>query len=273
MKILASLSFVALSALSFMVPLPACAAGGVPDNVIRGDILGGWTTRQGTRMAALRLTMAPGWKTYWRAPGEAGIPPSFDWSGSRNLGAVTYHWPSPEVFENYGLRTIGYSRELVLPIELHPTTPGAPIELHGKVDLGVCEKICMPANLRIDATLDGAGRADPAIERALANAPAPGSRAGVRRVDCEVEPISDGVKVTARIAMPRLPGAEVAMVETGNPHVWVSEPKSRRKGDILEVQADLVPAGGGPLALDRSAMRFTVIAGTRAVDIHGCTTK
>ncbi|MCX8508161.1 MAG: protein-disulfide reductase DsbD family protein, partial [Rhodobacteraceae bacterium] len=64
---------------------PLAQAQPVPDNLLKAEILPGWRTESGSQMAALRLTMAPGWKTYWRAPGDAGIPPRFDWTGSANL--------------------------------------------------------------------------------------------------------------------------------------------------------------------------------------------
>ncbi|MFY8145805.1 MAG: protein-disulfide reductase DsbD domain-containing protein, partial [Rhodobacter sp.] len=63
------------------------------DDLLSAEVLPGWRTEQGTHMAALRLTLAPGWKTYWRSPGDAGIPPLFNWSGSQNLSGVRVHWP------------------------------------------------------------------------------------------------------------------------------------------------------------------------------------
>ena len=260
------------AALAALLPVATYAGGGIPKDVVRAEIRSGWITEDGTRMAALHLILAPGWKTYWRAPGDTGIPPSFNWTGSENLRGVSYHWPSPDVFTSYGLRTIGYKDELVLPIELHPKTAGSPIHLRGEVDLGVCETICMPAHLIVEAKLEGAGSSDPTIHQALAAGPKSAGRAGVGRVDCELDPISDGLQLNARIEMPRLPGTEVAMVETGNPHIWVSEPEVKRSGGALSVRADLVPPSGKPMALDRSALRFTVVSGKNAVDIRGCST-
>lgn len=264
-------------ALLALVLLPAllrgtAQAGGPSVDVIQAAIRPGWVTDRGTRMAALHLKLAPGWKTYWRAPGEAGIPPSFDWSGSDNLKGVSYHWPSPQVFESYGLRSVGYMGELVLPIELYPRDREAPIALRGEVSLGVCETICMPANLELGADLEGSGRSDPAIHAALASQPRSAERAGVRSVRCEIAPIPDGLRLDATIDMPRLAGEEFAMVEAGDPRIWVSEPVVRRDGGALDVSADLFPPSGQPMAIDRSELRFTVIAGHDAVDIRGCAT-
>jgi DsbC/DsbD-like thiol-disulfide interchange protein len=253
-----------------LAALPVRAGGGMPETVVQAEVLGGWTTGDGTRMAALRLTLAPGWKTYWRAPGDTGIPPRFDWAGSANLAGVTLHWPAPRVFTSYGLRTIGYADELVLPMELRPAEPGAPIQVSAEMELGVCETVCVPATLSFSARLEGSGAMDPAIRAALAARPVPAARAGVSAVRCEISPIADGVRLDARIELPRLGGTEVALVEAGDPGVWVSEPQAARSGAALHIRADLVPPPGLPLALDRSALRFTILGASRAVDIRGC---
>ena len=84
-----------LMAAALIAPLPASAM-----DVIHGEILQGWVLPDGNRMAAIRMTVEPGWKTYWRAPGDMGIPHSFDWSGSRNLSAVAVEWPATTVFRD-----------------------------------------------------------------------------------------------------------------------------------------------------------------------------
>jgi DsbC/DsbD-like thiol-disulfide interchange protein len=264
----------AVAACSALAALPGQVAAQdgqpMPPEVVQAEVLPGWQTARGTRMAALRLTLAPGWKTYWRAPGDAGIPPAFDWTGSRNLAAVAFHWPAPDVFDDYGIRTIGYADELVLPMELRPERPGAPIRVEGEMELGVCETVCIPAELTFSALIDDRGAMDPAIRAALAARPVPAGSAGVGRVACEVTPIADGVRLDARIEMPRIGGDEVALVEAGDPGIWVSDPQVARRGETLHVRADLVPPPGTALMLDRSALRFTVLGAARAVDIRGC---
>ncbi len=268
---LASLCRVALMT-PFLALMPglADAGNGIPKNVVSASILDGWVTPSGTRMSALKLTLAPGWKTYWRAPGDAGIPPSFSWAGSRNLKDVSYHWPSPQVFDNFGMQSIGYKHELVLPLELTPASPGKPIELRGNIDLGVCDSICMPAHLTISAKLSGRGAPDPEITAALKDQPLSGDQAGVKSAICRITPISDGIRLSAEITMPALKGHEAAMVESGDPHIWVSDPKISRHGGTLRVTADLVPPNDKPILVDRSHLRFTVIGDDEAVDIRGC---
>ena len=114
---------VALSA-SLCFAAPAMAQG--VDNLVQLEILDGGKTAKGTYLGALRLDLKDGWKTYWRAPGDAGIPPQFDWSGSANIEDISITWPAPHVFDQNGLRSIGYEDQLVLPIEITPRNAKKP---------------------------------------------------------------------------------------------------------------------------------------------------
>lgn len=266
------LRFAALTAILSGLPLPGQAGvygEAPPDQVVSAEILTGW--RDGTsHVAALRLRLAPGWKTYWRAPGEGGIPPQFDWTGSRNLQAVELDWPTPQVFVSNGMRSIGYADELVLPLLL-TVERGQAVSLSMTLSLGVCEDVCMPYDLSVQATLPADARPmDPAILAAQASRPRSAAEAGVGAVVCAVVPIADGLRLTARIPLPAQGGAETVVFEAGHPGIWVSETEATRTGNILTAVADLVPPDARPFPLDRSELRITVIGKASAVDIRGC---
>ncbi len=241
-----------------------------PTEVVVVSLLPGWKTERGTQMAAIQFALAPGWKTYWRSPGDAGIPPIFNWSGSQNLAGVAIHWPRPHVFTVNGMQSIGYKHELVLPIEMTPIDPGKPILLHAEIDLGVCRDICVPAAVTFATEIVTTGRPDPAVRAALADRPATGSEAGLTQIGCVVEPIEDGLRITASLLLPSTGGAETVVFEPRSGAVWVSEADVTRKDGLLTASADLVSDGGGPFALDRGAMTVTVLGDTRAVEISGC---
>ncbi|MBV0913200.1 protein-disulfide reductase DsbD domain-containing protein [Anianabacter salinae] len=249
-------------------------AGGDPAPDVREaaviSILPGWRTPQGTYLAALKVALGPGWKTYWRSPGDAGIPPQFDWSQSSNIAGVDLHWPTPLVFEQNGMRTIGYAHELILPMELTPARPGA-LRIDTEIQIGVCQDICIPMNVRVRADLDGPGAHDPRISAALDDAPVLGRHAGVQGTSCAVEPIADGLRVRADIAMPRLGPDEVAVFEMPDKSIWISEAMSERSGPRLSAVAEMVPPSGRPFMLNRSDVRITVLSAGRAVEIDGCT--
>jgi suppressor for copper-sensitivity B len=116
----------------------------------------------------LHLRMAPGWKTYWRSPGDAGLPPRIDWTGSSGLDGAEIGWPAPHRFTLFGIETFGYEHEVVLPIEAAAAEPGGPMALKAGVDVLVCSDICVPQ--RFDLALDvPAGPATPGAEAQLVN--------------------------------------------------------------------------------------------------------
>jgi DsbC/DsbD-like thiol-disulfide interchange protein len=246
------------------------AIAGPFDNIAQIDIIPGWQTPAGTHMAGLRVTLRPGWKTYWRAPGDAGIPPQFSWSGSQNINAAQYHWPVPQVFGQGHLQSIGYHDTLVLPIELTQSDPNAPIHMSGEITIGVCEDICVPVSLPFDAALPVEGRRDGAITASLLNQPIAAKDAGVQTAECQVSAGENGLVVTAMLNMPSTGGNETVIVEAGNPHVWVSQADITRSGDMLQATVDMVHATSSSFALDRSAVRITVLGSDYAVDIQGC---
>lgn len=249
---------------------PPVAAQSWIDDVVRIEVLDGGTTQDGKYRTAIRFTLADGWKTYWRAPGDAGIPPEFSWRGSRNVAATQITWPTPDVFDQNGMRSVGYERELVLPIDVEPATPGKPVRLKGKVDLGVCKDVCIPSTVKFDHVLDPNASTHPAILAARSNRPFSEQEAGVTSAKCVVSPTADGFRVEAHIRMPHAGGSEYTVTEAGNPQVWVSETSVERRGDTLVATSELMHSSTRSFALDRSALRFTVLGTKHAVDIRGC---
>jgi DsbC/DsbD-like thiol-disulfide interchange protein len=250
------------------VAFPALA--GPADGVVDLKVLSGWRTGNGTHMVGLRLSLAPGWKTYWRAPGDGGIPPRFDWQGSQNVATAAFHWPVPEVFDQNGMRSIGYTNILVLPIELSLGDSNAPAQMSGRVQIGVCENICVPVLLDFDALLPVGGTHDPEIVAALLDQPMTEDKADVGVVTCAVDPTTEGLRLTIRVDMAQTGANEAVVIEAGDQQVWVSQPHTWREGNTLFAQSDMIHVNGGGFALNRSNMRITVLADSKAVDIHGC---
>jgi DsbC/DsbD-like thiol-disulfide interchange protein len=158
---------------------------------------------------------------------------------------------------------------VVLPIELTPREAGRPMELRGRVELGVCQDICMPMELRLTGLLPGEGGAE-AIRAALDLRPQTAREARVGDVTCRVEPISDGLRLTAEIEVAALGPDESVVFELPDPSIWISEAEMARKGGRIVARSDLVPVDGAPFALDRSGVRITLLGKDRAVDIRGC---
>jgi DsbC/DsbD-like thiol-disulfide interchange protein len=95
--------------------------------------------------AGIEIRLSRGWHTYWRYPGDAGVPPRFDFEESQNVKAVEVLWPAPRRLSEAGLETIGYDHDVILPLWVTPRDPAKPVTLQIKLDYAVCEKLCVPA--------------------------------------------------------------------------------------------------------------------------------
>jgi DsbC/DsbD-like thiol-disulfide interchange protein len=257
-----------LIGLMALITSPALAQ--TQDDVLTAAMLPGWQMNNGHYMAGLHLNLAPHWKTYWRAPGETGIPPRFDWSGSQNVQSVALHWPSPQVITLSGLQSIVYLDDLVLPVEVTPKDPNKPVSLRLYMQLGICDQICMPAELSLSAELATSNTQDTLIAAALKKGPISQHAAGLDKIHCDVTPINDGLHIAAQIVIPQQGTPETVVFETRDQTVWVAEASSNRDGKVLRSATDMVAQAGTPFALDRSGVTVTVIGQDRSVEIKGC---
>ena len=104
-------------------------------------------------LAGVEIQLAPGAITYWRNPGDAGLPPTFSFEGSSNLAHAEVRFPPPIRIREGDGEAFGYDRSVILPIEAQASDPAKPVELALKLDYAVCEKICVPAQARLNLTL------------------------------------------------------------------------------------------------------------------------
>lgn len=255
--------------LTLLALMATPAYAGPADHNTTLTLLAGPHTSRGSVMAGLRIDMSDGWKTYWRAPGDAGIPPIIQWIGSTNIESIAFHWPVPEAFNQDGMRSIGYHDTVTIPVEIFPNDAGE-IRLSGSINIGVCDEICVPVNLEFDTLLPLAAPRDAAITAALMNRPMTTSEASVGTVTCTLIPTSGGMQITTRTALSQH-GPEEIIIETSDPYVWVSEPDVTRTATHITATSDLIHVDGTSFAVDRSGIRITVLGQDRAVDIQGCT--
>ncbi|MEY4306427.1 MAG: hypothetical protein RIT52_2602, partial [Pseudomonadota bacterium] len=94
--------------------------------------------------------------------------------------------------------------------------------------------------------------------------------ADLGKVTCAVAPIADGLRLTATVEIAARGGEEGVVIEPADPTIWVSDSQTSRAGAVLTTVTEMVASSGAPFALDRSALRLTVLGGAQAVEINGC---
>ena len=232
---------------------------------------GGWLHSDGLYKAALEIRLASGWKTYWRAPGESGFPPEFDFSGSRNLQNVEIIWPAPMLFGLQDMWYIGYSNYVVLPLLVQPADPQSLVELEVQASLGVCKDICIPVDLSFSGFLFPESRSpDPKIIAALANAPYSKSEASLTEVHCTFYTSGDAMKMDVRLKLPPTGNQEIIMLEYSRLGHWVSMQLPQRNGQYLSAQGFLHSDVGQPTGMRASNVNITIIGSNYTVDAGTC---
>jgi DsbC/DsbD-like thiol-disulfide interchange protein len=128
--------------------------------------------------AGIEIKLKPGWHTYWRYPGDSGVPPRFSFSGSDNVATVKVLYPAPHAFTDDAGTTIGYKGNVIFPLRVFPRQQDRPVTLHLKIEYAVCEKLCVPVEANAVLKLPGeAGPNDATLAAAEAMVPKPVSAA------------------------------------------------------------------------------------------------
>lgn len=219
----------------------------------------------------LQIKLSPHWKTYWRSPGDAGLPAKIDWAGSENLAEAKVLWPTPQRHTLLGFETLGYEDEVLLPILARPETPGRPVKLRAGVDYLVCEKICIPVRAEFKLDLP-AGAAVPSpfvdlVDRWRAKVPGDGAAAGLKIERAVLDVGQGGARLAVEIA---------ARERLENPDLLIEGPRGFLFGRLdprlnadgfggvlsVPVIADKVPVA----ALVGSDATFTLIDGARSAE-------
>jgi DsbC/DsbD-like thiol-disulfide interchange protein len=220
-------------------------------------LIGGTLDVQGqdTILAGVQIRMDAGWKTYWRNPGDSGVPPSFDWSGSKNLKHAEVLYPAPRRFADAAGAAIGYVDEVVFPVKITPERPGAPVELKLNLTYGLCKDLCIPNEVSLSLALPS-GQAEGQGEAPLLK----------RFLDLVPKPAEAG-------ALPAVSGVQ-AKLDGPQPQIAIDTqfPADAQGGDLFIEAGDAfvpVPKPAGPLADGKQRFIATFDSAAEAAKIKG----
>jgi suppressor for copper-sensitivity B len=140
--------------------------------------------------AGLEFRFAEGWHGYWRTPGDAGIPPIVDWSGSDNIARDEIAWPAPSRLVIEDLQNSVYANHVVLPVKLFLQRAGAAVQIKASIAYAACSDICVPyqAELTLPVPFGAGGTSAEAalIDAARATVPGTLAAAGIEVVGTRV---------------------------------------------------------------------------------------
>jgi len=215
--------------------------------------------------AGVEVKLASGWKTYWRYPGDSGVPPRFDFSRSQNVTSVDVAWPAPRRFSDPGGDVIGYKGSVILPLRVKPANPAEPVVLDLKLDYAICDKLCVPVEATARLALPGgAGDADSALAAAEQRVPRPvalgeGSPAitGIRR---------DGERVVVDVAAPA--DMVVDLFAEGPTEEWALPlPQALPGPDGVRRFAFALDGLPGGATADGATLRLTLVSPRQAAEV------
>jgi DsbC/DsbD-like thiol-disulfide interchange protein len=221
--------------------------------------------------AGVEIKLKPGWKTYWRYPGDSGVPPVLAFSQSENVKTVTVLYPAPMRFaDGGGGSSIGYNGGVILPLHVVPQDAAKPVMLRLKLDYAACEKLCVPARAQLELALTGGDSTQEAAvgvaEARVPKATEIGGREAlsIRAVQREVG--AGKPRVVVDVAAPA--GAEVALFAEGPTAEWalpLPEPVAGAPAGLqrFAFALDGLPSGAKP---DGAVLRLTAVAGEKAIE-------
>ena len=221
-------------------------------------------------LGGIAFQLQPGWKTYWRMPGDSGVPPRFDFSKSDNVEAVTVMWPAPLKFDDgAGGHSIGYHDQIVLPLRIVAKAADKPVTLRAEINYAVCEKLCVPVEANVELGFNNvASTEDVNLRSALDSVPKPAN-------------VGDPNPLTIRDVRRDGPTnviVDVAARDADHLHLYVEGPTpdwslplpklvDHGTSDLkrFTFALDGLPSGTKP---DGAALKFTLADGHRAYEFN-----
>ncbi len=261
-----------------LVLVAALAAGFVPraaastEGVTRLALVSATGAHDGGPvLAGIDMGLAPGWKTYWRNPGDSGISPRFDWSGSENVAGIELRWPAPERFDDPGDTTFGYKTAVLWPVHVVPEDPALSVTLRLDMQYGICSDICVPREAKLELALPamppGWKLADTAdaerLRTALAHVPMPPADPDILEVRWREDAVPT---LEVRLKGCGADCTPPAIIAEGPRNIWFSPPTVRRDGgDVLYIMEVEVLS---PAMLDGKELAFFLSGPGRAMVIR-----
>jgi DsbC/DsbD-like thiol-disulfide interchange protein len=221
-------------------------------------------------LGGIAIQLQPGWHTYWRTPGDSGVPPRFDFSKSDNVESVTVLWPAPKkIDDGAGGTSLGYKQQVTLPLRIVPKSADKPVTLRAAINYAVCEKLCIPVEANAElAFASVASTEDGALSDALNTVPKPANVGDPNPLTIRGVKRDGKTGVLVDVAAPD--GKDVSLFVEGPTPDWAlpvpkllehSPPGVKR----FVFELDGLPPGAVP---EGAALKLTLAGGDRAYEFN-----
>ena len=221
-------------------------------------------------LGGIAFQLQPGWKTYWRTPGDSGVPPRFDFSKSENIEAVTVLWPAPTKFDDgAGGHSLGYRGQFLLPLRIVAKNADRPVTLRADIDYAVCEKLCIPVQAIAELPFTSvASTEDSALFAALDTVPKPANVGDPNPLT--IRDFKREGKSTVLVDVVGPDAREIDLFVEGPTPDWsLPVPKLQESGPPgvkrFAFELDGVPPGANP---EGAALKLTLVGGDRAYEFN-----
>src|ERR1700688_416089 len=221
-------------------------------------------------LGGIAMQLEPGWKSYWRSPGDSGVPPRFDFSKSKNIEAVTVLWPAPTKFDDgAGGHSLGYHNQIVLPLRIVAKNADKPVTLRADINYAVCEKLCIPVEANAELAFTSvASTEDSALFAALDTVPKPASVGDPNPLT--IRDVKREGKSTVVVDVVTPDARDVSLFVEGPTPDWaLPVPKLIEGGPPgvkrFAFELDGLPPGTDP---EGAALKLTLVGGDRSYEFN-----
>ena len=222
-------------------------------------------------LGGIAFQLQPGWKTYWRTPGDSGVPPRFDFSKSENVEAVTVLWPAPMKFDDgAGGHSLGYHDQVVLPLRIVAKNADKPVTLRADINYAVCEKLCIPVEAKAELAFTSvASTEDSALFAALDTVPKPANVGDPNPLT--IRDVKRDGKSTVLVDVAAPDARQVSLFVEGPTPDWAlpvpetGRSAARPGSSVSRFELDGLPPGANP---EGAALKLTLVGGDRAYEFN-----
>lgn len=227
----------------------------------RARLVSAGLVEKGVHRGGVEIALDGDALTYWRNPGDAGVPPAFDFSGSTNLAQATVSYPAPERHDEDGSEVFGWRRSVIFPLTVRAQEPGKPVKLSLTLRYAACEKICIPSEGRMELTFSPAQQPSPHAARVadwMARTPKPAAQSNA---SFKLEALAGMDKPAWRVRVtPQEPGSDLfAEGQDG----WFFDTRAAADGGFKLVLAERPPGGA-----NATSVRLTLRRPSGAVEFE-----